>query len=149
MNTESTISRQMMRGAVVAAAVVAANLIAAEPGDIEAVSATDVVRAVPEAPAPIVGIAAPDIQVPRADDEQIVVPAIRHLEAGLPELPAIDVDAVRNTAAAWLGDGIMSAPEQVIEVASPIVDVSTMGIEATIERPVLQRPALPEPPAVR
>lgn len=149
MNRQSSISRQLIRGSVVAAAVIAANLVAAEPGDVEATDSTSVQRIVPEAPAPIVGIAAPEIRVsyPRADE--IVVPAVRRGVARMPEAPAIDVEAVRQSASAWLGNGVMTAPGEAIDVEAPIIDASAAETELGIDVPALERPELPAPPTVR
>lgn len=148
MNSEITISRQLVSGAIVAAAVIAANLLAAEPGDVEALDSTNTDRAVPEAPAPIVGIAAPDLRVSHARDDEIVVPALHRVEAGMPQRPTIEVEAVRQSAASWLGDGPMEAPDRAVEVRAPTVDTLAPGV-ATIDVPAFERPALPELPPVR
>lgn len=150
MNRQSSISRQLIRGSVVAAAVIAANLVAAEPGDVEATDdSTSVQRIVPEAPAPIVGIAAPEIRVSYPRDDEIVVPAIRRGVARMPEAPAIDIEAVRQSASAWLGNGVMTAPGEAIDVEAPIIDASASETELGIDVPVLERPELPAPPTVR
>jgi hypothetical protein len=149
MNTDRINSRQIVLGATVAAAVVAANLIAAEPEDVKAVASTDVQTSPSEAPAPIVGVAAPDIGVSYSAENEIVVPAIRHVELDLPELPAIDLEAVRKAATVWLGDGVMATPDGAIEVEAPTIDVAASEIGPMIQVPVLERPSLPKPPAVR
>lgn len=149
MNRQTSISRQLIRGSVVAAAVIAANLVAAEPGDVEATDSTSTERIVPEAPAPIVGIAAPEIRVSYPRDDEIVVPAIHRGVARMPKAPAIDVESVRQSTSAWLGNGIMAAPGEAIDVQAPIIDAPKSETELGIDVPVLEQPELPALPTVR
>lgn len=141
-------SRQLFSGIVALTAVVAANLLAVETEHTETEArAADAKHAVeiPAAPAPVTGIRGPDLghvaSVEYLDDIELVVPVLNRPEPRLPDLPEID--------SPWLGYGIMAAPATVIEVDSPDLDATAALDAPSIEIPVIERPELPAPPAVR
>lgn len=137
MQTNALTYKQLFSGLVAVGAVLAANLLAAE---------ARIVRA----PGAIENIAAPDIDMPATfDAADLVVPVLRDRDLMLPEPPAIDVEAVRDRARAWLGDGPIAAPNKEIEVSSPSLDSSVESLELELEAPELTRPDLPELPEIR
>jgi hypothetical protein len=63
-------------------------------------------------------------------------------EPRLPDLPEFD--------SPWLGDGIMAAPATDIRVDPPSISAEAALFDApSIEVPLIERPELPAPPAVR
>lgn len=129
--------RQLFSGIVALTAVVAASLLAVETENTEV--------EIPAAPAPVTAIQGPELghvaSLEYLDDVELVVPVLKRPEPRLPDLPEID--------SPWLGYGIMAAPAAVIEVDPPVFDATAALDAPSIEIPVIERPELPAPPAVR
>lgn len=140
--------RRVFSGIVAGAAVLAANLLVVQKiTESEAAEVADS-AAIPAAPPSITSVIAPDFDVPDlTDDVEFVVPVLNRPRLELP--PAVDVDAIRASTRAWLGDGVMAAPTDDIEIAAP--DVATLedldGL--SIDVPELERPELPALPPIR
>ena len=141
--------RRVFSGIVAGAAVLAANLLVVHKiTESEAAEVADF--AIPAAPAPIASVTAPDLDIPDLyDAAEFVVPVLNRPRLELPPPPLVDVEAIRASARAWLGDGVMAAPTDEIVIAAP--DVATLEDLAgpAIDVPVLERPELPAPPPVR
>lgn len=139
---------QVSKGAVAIAAVLAGSLLASE---VERAAGEGVDEtAIPAAPSPIVGVEAPRIEELDLGDADFVVPVLRRIDLRLPEPPAIDVEAWRENARPWLGDGIMAAPATEISVDPPTISAEAADLDApSIDVPVIERPELPAPPSVR
>ncbi|MFW6088258.1 MAG: hypothetical protein ACODAB_00810 [Gemmatimonadota bacterium] len=138
------------KGAVAIAAVLAGSLLASEVERAggEGVEADEM--AIPAPPAPIMGVEAPQIEQLDLGEADFVVPVLRRMDLRLPEPPAIDMAAWREKARPWLGDGVMPAPTTEIQVDPPTISAEAATFDApSIETPVLERPELPAPPAVR
>jgi len=144
--------RHLFSGFAAVAAVVTANLLAAEADrepSTDSVSSTSI--AVPAAPAPIDLRAIDAPEVPAASDAanaaEFIVPVLSRPDLRLPPPPLPAVGEIRRAAEAWLGRGVMEAPAAAIAVEPP--DVETYEDASAIRVPALERPSLPEPPAVR
>ena len=140
---------QVSKGAVAIVAVLAGSLLASEVdrADGEGIEVDEM--AIPAAPSPIMSVEAPRIEELDLSVADLVVPVLRRTDLRLPELPAIDVAAWREKARPWLGDGVPPAPTTAISVAPPMISAEAMLDAPSIEIPVIERPALPAPPAVR
>lgn len=137
MQTYVPTTKQLFSGIIAVAAVVAANLLAAE-------------SAIPSAPEAITGISAPSVTGAASfEDHEFVVPVMRRSELALPTLPDIDVEAVRDEASAWLGDGAIAAPTVSIDVAAPGVSGAAGSLAPDLDVPELERPELPLLPKIR
>lgn len=141
--------RNLFSGFAAAAAVITANLLAAEADrepNTDTVSSTSI--AIPAAPAPIdlSAVEAPEVTAEAVDGGEFIVPVLSRPDLRLPPSPAA-VGEIRRAAEAWLGQGVMEAPAVAIAVEPP--DVESYEDQAAIPVPVLTRPSLPEPPVVR
>lgn len=137
MQTYVPSTKQLFSGIIAIAAVVAANLLAAE-------------SALPSAPEAITGISAPDVSAAASlEDHKFVVPVMRRGELTLPAPPDIDVGAVREAASTWLGDGAIAAPSASIDVAAPDVSGDAGSLALDLDVPDLERPELPSLPKIR
>jgi len=141
---------RLFSGFAAVAAVITANLLAAEAGHeptTDTVSSTSI--AIPPAPAPIElsGIEAPEVTVEAVDAGEFIVPVLSRPDLRLPPPPPAAVGEIRRAAEAWLGQGVMEAPTERIVVEPPGLELREDA--AAIQVPALERPSLPEPPAVR
>ena len=137
MQTYVPSTKQLFSGIIAVAAVVAANLLAAE-------------SAIPSAPEAITGISAPSVsEAASLEDHKLVVPVIRRSELTLPAPPDIDVEAARDEASAWLGDGAIAAPNASIDVAAPELNGDAGSLAPDLDVPELERPELPALPKIR
>lgn len=137
MQTYVPSTKQLFSGTIAAAAVVAANLLAAE-------------SAIPPAPEAITGISAPSVSAAASfEDHEFVVPVMRRSDLSLPTPPDIDVEAVRDEASAWLGDGTIAAPNVSIDVAAPELSGDAGSLALDLDVPDLERPELPPLPKIR
>ena len=140
--------RDLFNGFAAIAAVTAGILLVAE---LEAEASLPI----PSAPDAIdvTSIDAPDVSIANELDElhgiEFVVPVLDRSELRLPALPAIDAERVRAEAASWLGDGVMAAPTATIEVEAPDLDAIDELSGPRLEVATLERPELPELPAIR
>jgi hypothetical protein len=137
MQTYVPTTKKLFGGIIAVAAVVAANLLAAE-------------SAIPSAPEAITGIGAPSVSATASfEDHEFVVPVMRRGELTLPTPPDIDVEAVRNEASAWLGNGAIAAPTASIDVVAPEVSRDAEPLALDLDVPELERPELPTLPKIR
>lgn len=144
-------SGQISRAIVALAAVLAGSLLAAEVerAEGEGVGAQNEVL-IPAAPGPITGVEAPRTGDVSFTEAEFVVPVLRRPDLKLPDPPPIDVEAWREKARSWLGDGVPPAPTGELRAEPPTISREAATFDApSIEVPVLERPALPAPPAVR
>lgn len=141
---------QIAHAFIAAAAVLAGSLLAAEVEQAEGDGPTARgMSEIPAAPAPIVGVEAPRVDGEDWSAVEFVIPVRRAGELVLPEPPTIDVDTWREKVRPWLGDGVMAAPTQGIEVEAPPAG-DGLGLDGPkLDPPSLERPELPAPPPVR
>lgn len=141
---------RVFSGIVAGAAVLAANLLVVhEITESEAAEVADSAP-IPAAPSPITSVVAPDLDVSDLyDDLEFVVPVLNRPRLVFPPPPPVEVEAIRASTRAWLGDGVMAAPTSAIEIVAP--DVATIEDLAgpSIDVPELERPELPTLPPIR
>lgn len=141
--------RRLTNAVVAMAAVVAANVLLLQTHvDITGAAGAEV-SDIPAAPAPITSVTGPRLSLKvLAAEREFFVP-VRRAEIRLPDPPEIRVDAIRETARTWLGDGVVAAPSDAIEVAAP--DLAAVGAldAAVLDVPELEPPALAAPPIRR
>lgn len=155
MSTTDWTSRSLVKAlALLVAITLYVTLARAEvAGEENSLSVVD--HEIPMAPATIEGIAPPDLAMPGSLEAlleiEFVVPALsgRSLEP-----PPIDVQAIRDASAAWLGDGVLHAPDGEIDVDPPEISAEALDASNALDgivltAPELRRPALPEPPPIR
>lgn len=142
--------RRVFSGIVAGTAVLAANLLVVHKiTESEATEVADF-ASIPAAPSPITSVVAPDLNVSDLyDDVEFIVPVLDRPRLELPPPPPVDVEAIRASTRAWLGDGVMAAPTDDIEIAAP--DVATLeDLDGpSIDVPELERPELPALPPIR
>ena len=147
-NLNNTYGR-VFSGIVAGAAVLAANLLVVHRIAKSEAAEFAEFAPIPAAPSPITSVIAPDLDIPDLyDDVEFVVPVLNRPRLELPP-PPVDVEAIRASARAWLGDGVMAAPTNDIEIVAP--DVATFEDLAgpSIDVPELERPELPALPPIR
>lgn len=141
---------QLSKGAVAISAVLAGSLLASEIERAEGEGIEADEMAIPAAPLPIMGVAAPQVEELDLGGADFVVPVLRRTDLRLPEPPAIDVAAWWEKARPWLGDAVPPAPTMEIRVDPPTISAEAARFDApSIETPLLERPELPAPPSVR
>lgn len=147
-NLNNTYGR-VFSGIVAGAAVLAANLLVVqEITESEAAEVAEV-PSIPAAPSPITSVVAPDLDaIDLYDDVEFVVPVLNRSRLELPP-PPVEVEAIRATARAWLGDGVMAAPANDIEIVAPDVKALEDLTGPSIDVPELERPELPALPPIR
>lgn len=143
-NEASGRSRKLASGALVSAAVIAANLLVVNAEAAAGQDFYDLVAdrasisvAIPSAPASVDAtlVAAPDLpELESLDDIDFVVPVLERREAVLPALPEID-------GAPWIKNGVPPAPRADLEIAPPEVEGASALDDLRIEVPELRLPA--------